>query len=513
MNGGRKSVSLLAICATAGIFAGASSALAADLGGDCCADLEERVAELEATTARKGNRKVSLTVYGSVNRIITYLNDGQIKKTYFGLDSTNASSRFGFMGEAKITPSWKAGFEILIEIEAGGTSSKTSQLDEDGKLGNQFGGNTSGSFNQINVDAYFGDARRVAFWVENKDIGRFTLGRWEGAGVQAAPDLAGIQTVASASFILINGATFFRSKQTGNLTGLNIQSIGDPAAFSSQRTELLRWDSPTLAGFIASASIGEAGDYWGAMLRYANEFQGFRVAGALGYEQSRDRATTACNAGTGSLPVTALGVACGTAAAGAIAIGNLGFNGFDGDIKGRPNVTAYGIGLSALHVPTGLFAQGHWNRATFGGDPNGYWGYAILQDINDKKSDLTHWLIQAGLSKNYFGPGVTAFFGEYGKVTGAGAESGTGRRFAAPALSVAGSFDTVAGVNSSTLTIWGLGVTQNIDAASMQLYLGYRNYGGSVTQNAAGIAGSTNATSNTTLRDINMITAGGRISF
>ena len=37
-------------------------AFAADLGGNCCADLEERIAELEATTARKGNRKVSLTV-------------------------------------------------------------------------------------------------------------------------------------------------------------------------------------------------------------------------------------------------------------------------------------------------------------------------------------------------------------------------------------------------------------------------------------------------------------------
>ncbi len=42
------------------------SASAADLGGNCCADLEERIAELEATTARKGNRKVSLTVSGWV---------------------------------------------------------------------------------------------------------------------------------------------------------------------------------------------------------------------------------------------------------------------------------------------------------------------------------------------------------------------------------------------------------------------------------------------------------------
>ncbi|MEL7049851.1 MAG: porin, partial [Pseudomonadota bacterium] len=41
-----------------------SSATAADFGGDCCADLEERIAELEATTARKGNRKVNLTVSG-----------------------------------------------------------------------------------------------------------------------------------------------------------------------------------------------------------------------------------------------------------------------------------------------------------------------------------------------------------------------------------------------------------------------------------------------------------------
>ena len=43
---------------------------AADLGGDCCADLEERVADLEATTARKGNRKVSLKISGWVSRTL-----------------------------------------------------------------------------------------------------------------------------------------------------------------------------------------------------------------------------------------------------------------------------------------------------------------------------------------------------------------------------------------------------------------------------------------------------------
>ncbi len=65
-----------------------------------------------------------------------------------------------------------------------------------------------------------------------------------------------------------------------------------PAA-NQGRTELLRYDSPTLAGFVLSASIGEAGDYWGVMLRYAGEFSGFRVAAGIGYENVTDKFTSA----------------------------------------------------------------------------------------------------------------------------------------------------------------------------------------------------------------------------
>ena len=58
--GGAYLVSLVSILLTT------TPAVAADLGGNCCADLEERIAELEATTVRKGNRKVALTVSGWV---------------------------------------------------------------------------------------------------------------------------------------------------------------------------------------------------------------------------------------------------------------------------------------------------------------------------------------------------------------------------------------------------------------------------------------------------------------
>ena len=84
MQGGLlKSASAVALFAAAGLF-GASPAKAADLGGDCCADLEERVAELEATTVRKGNRKVSVTLSGFVAHNVMWWDDGVRSDTYIG---------------------------------------------------------------------------------------------------------------------------------------------------------------------------------------------------------------------------------------------------------------------------------------------------------------------------------------------------------------------------------------------------------------------------------------------
>src|SRR5215475_147737 len=341
-----KSASRWALVAAAGVIVGGvamPSAKAADLGGDCCADLEERVAELEATTARKGNRKMSLTITGQVHRVVTWYDDSKTSTTYYGLDNTNSSSRFIFNGSAKVTPKVSMGFEIMIEIEAGGTSSKVSQFDEDGKLTAFIPNvNSSGppvvntgipSFNAHNTDAYFGDARRVAWWIEHADLGRLTVGRWESAGVLGTIDLTGhIFLPASASFILLNGGFFIRGPN-GQVYATTWANIGDPASNNPGRTELVRYDSPSWHGFIYSASIAEAGDYWGTMIRYANEFQGFRLAGTVGYERVTDVFTPNVVDPT-----------------------NVAFTGR------RPDITVWGFALSAMHVPTGLFVQGHYNR-------------------------------------------------------------------------------------------------------------------------------------------------------
>jgi hypothetical protein len=64
-------------------------AKAADLGGDCCSDLENRVAELEATTVRKGNKKVSVTIYGQVNKAVLWWDD------HVGADCARTSTPSG----------------------------------------------------------------------------------------------------------------------------------------------------------------------------------------------------------------------------------------------------------------------------------------------------------------------------------------------------------------------------------------------------------------------------------
>jgi hypothetical protein len=143
---------------------------AADLDGPCCGDLEQRIAELEATTANKGDRKMSLSIFGQVHRVILWWDDGRSSGTFFGLDNTDTSSRFIFLGSGKRAPKVQVGFEIMIDIRGGGTTAAVSQLDEDGKL-TTFVPNVNSSatgpvgipsLNAANSDPFFGEARRVA---------------------------------------------------------------------------------------------------------------------------------------------------------------------------------------------------------------------------------------------------------------------------------------------------------------------------------------------------------------
>jgi Gram-negative porin len=127
-----------------------------------CSDLEARVAELEATTVRKGNKKVSVTLYGQVNKAVLWWDDDAEKNTYV-VDNNYESSRFGFKGSAKIGGDWSAGYRMEIET-----------ITAQSNLVNQFNPGDDPSFGLLNV-------RHSYMYLDNKKWGQV---RW---GLTATP--------------------------------------------------------------------------------------------------------------------------------------------------------------------------------------------------------------------------------------------------------------------------------------------------------------------------------------
>ena len=162
-----KSASRLALVAAAGVLVGGVSAQAADLGGDCCADLEERVAELEATTARKGNRKVSLEVSGWVSQQVMIWDDGKESNVYVG-NNTATASRFRFVGSAKINPTWSAGYLMEFGVYTGASSLTMQQGPAQADDTPNTGYPAAATFLQL---------RHSAWWIDNKDLGRLWVGQ------------------------------------------------------------------------------------------------------------------------------------------------------------------------------------------------------------------------------------------------------------------------------------------------------------------------------------------------
>ncbi len=449
IGGMMKSISLLALAAAAGLFA--TSASAADLGGNCCADLEERIAELEATTARKGNRKVKLTVSGHVNENIVFWNDGTERDIYVGQTNLAAQTRFRFVGDAKISEDLSAGY--LLEI---GTASTRSD-----------------SVDQVADDAGGAVAiRHSAWWIQSKHLGKIWLGQTSTAtdGITeinlANTAHIGLQNSAAnvGGYFVRNGdSSLSKTRMTTFMGGAN--STGSPAVDSSQigegnRQNVVKYESPTLMGFMVATSFGED-DMWDVATRYAGEHHGFKLAFGIGYQQWTDgnndeRNCVAAVAGTGS------------------------------DRKCQQ----LGLSGSVMHVATGLFVHGaygiRWDDNVKLRDP-------ALKDTSDR------YYLQAGIEQKFFALGKTTLFGEF-QQWNIGA---TGATFANAPSTVA------TAVIESRTTMWGLGLNQSIEAAAMDLYVNYQHY----SIDKATIVGATGGLNASGIKDFQAVIAGGIIRF
>jgi hypothetical protein len=325
-------ISRIALIAAAGLLLGAAMtpANAADLGGGCCADLEERVAELEATTARKGNRVVSLQIYGTVAKGLLVFDDGNDSDA-FVVDNDAITSVVGFKGKAALKPGWTTGFKIELGI-TDASSGAVKQDDDEGGTGTGI------------------SIRESYVYIESERLGRVSIGQQllaaDGvAGVSIANTLYGANPDHSGSFDVGN---------SGRTMGQFANSFG------TGRNDAIRYDSPSIYGFIASASWGDD-NYYDVTLRFAKEWNSIKIAAAIGYAKADPDGSA----------------------------GGVGYT------SGEQEILSGSV--SVMHVPTGLFAN---------------FGTGTNEDGDGNEASF--WFAQGGIERKWLSYGATTLHAEYG---------------------------------------------------------------------------------------------------
>jgi hypothetical protein len=463
---GRSSTKYAILSAAAMVAAGIalpSPVRAADLGGNCCADLEERVAELEATTARKGNRKVSLTISGQVSTELLAWHDGgsttSNSSDVFITDNTMAGGTYvAFTGDAKINPTLSAGFNITMAMCGGARSHHVNQNDDDAPQASCFpGGGGDSTF-----------VTTLANWyLDSKDLGRVTVGRINTATAGLTTiDLGGAGVIANASigytqrgFFVVDESGALRTTTWSAMLGGNTVN-----GASLSRANAISYTSPNMAGFSVSAAWGE-NDIWDAAIRYAGESSGFRLAAGLGYTHN----VGGLNEVTADIPDAVVTGGCN--------------NGSTTGIACQPN--QWKGSASIMHLATGLYLTGAFvNQSQEIASAPG-------KDMNDTRL----YYVQGGISKNWTGLGNTTLYGEYANVNHGLQGDTSGSKFLP--------------FTDSRANVWGLGVVQAIDAASMDVFLAYRRYSAEL-ENVPGGGFGQNTLS---VSDFGVVLGGARIKF
>jgi len=388
--------SVLALALGLAVVAPATPMRAADLGGDCCSDLEERVATLESTTAKTGNRKITMKISGWVNAAAVWWSDGfgandqrdpgffDANSNVYVVNNSTSQTRVNFEGEGKINSRLSAGYSMSIR-PWGAKLGDVSQIEHNPKPNNI-------------------DMRSTYVFLDAKDIGKLQLGLQDSAADGAwYQDLGGSSTWISNMNPGNWNSGFHLRDVNGNLTTATWGGLQQELSDSQEARAA--FFSRELAGFQLAASVG-GDDSYAAALYYSNTVSTWSVKAGLGYDLSR---------GSDALGDQAVGT--GLADASHSRLAKLAMSG------------------SVYESSSGLYGTLGWSRA-----------YSAI----DQRDAATNVYGKAGWRRNVTSLGETNLYGEYDR-----------------------SYDVLA--NATAAHLWGVGMTQDVDAIGSVMYLGYRH--------------------------------------
>jgi hypothetical protein len=520
MTGGlRGTASLMAIaalvCMGATVF-GAKPAKAADLGGDCCADLEERVAELEATTVRKGNKKVSVQIYGKMERAGLWWDDGG-EQNFYVVNNYNESTRTGIKGKAKIAGDWEGGYRIEWEYREA-ASSRLNQFDDNNATDVSIAMRWSQMYlaNKNYGTLNWGLTGTPKYDITKTALEYLTAEKGEGGGLS---DTMTADFRMNPNFRL-RPTGFNNAEGLSRLTWSNIArcySSSDQYNCSTRRNGVA-YSTPDFKGFFEGWNVQWGwfeDDDWGAAVRYKNTFNDtWMLAAGVAYENFRDERLQAGGGGeaTGNVPIPQPFPPPPTRTKTTF-------------FQREFNEWAGSIGLR--HKPSGLFGVGIFSTSE-SEDTN-----AVGFFTGRRAPDMTAWDVQVGIDRKWFDPGPTSFWGGFGQVNDGfamGSNGNGGNLGGVPANGVLspGTFvniSTPVELTGTEVNRWFLALDQDFAAAAMHLYAVYQHFDADLnlaTRDGVSCAPNNplNCTSFGKLRsvkeridDFDLIYTGGRIYF
>jgi hypothetical protein len=533
---GRSSTKYAILSAAAMVAAGIvlpSPVRAADLGGNCCADLEERVAELEATVARKGNRRMSLTISGQVSTaVMAWDAGGSIKGSEGTPESftTTVGPPVFTSADTNIAPDAlplkcsnagvggapNAGNAALIgcadpahvnppHVHADHTHTATTTKNAAvaakpaGKARDVYVVDnvlSGGSYFALTGDAKINPNVSAGF---NLTVAFDTGGRSHQVSQFDDDGQSVIPTASTAvggydTFIVVTLANWWLDhKQVGRVTvgrintataGITSIDLGGASVIANanigyaQRGFTAVGGTTTWANLLGGNTVNGSGLSRAQAISYSTpNVGGFTASAAWGENDVWDVALRYAGEFSGFRLAAGIGYISNSSGLGDVTEDPISGN-FALSTQCAANAPPKGDGCeptqlkgsaSILHVATGLYLTG-----------------AYVRQDNDVagRDDTTMWYLNGGIAKNWTGLGNTVLYGEYARVDNA--------------LDNFNVSDATFVANAES-TMWGLGVVQNIDAAAMELFLSYKNF-------SADVPGQD-------VKDFDVVLGGARIKF
>jgi len=219
----------------------------------CCAELDARLEELASAVLGDTARNVKVQIYGQANRAILFWKDGIDCRASF-VDNNTSSTRLGLIGQGTVRPGLTVGSRFEMEF----VWPSSSEI--------------SDPKNFAHDEGLTGYAVRQAYgFISDERLGNLTFGRqWPASGNLTIINLGSQMNDAALHY---NNAFSLGLKLSGGIfTDLRWGQIAE--SVDVLPGEYLRYDTPSLFGFVLSASVG---------------LTAFRFAGGIGYRSDHEK--------------------------------------------------------------------------------------------------------------------------------------------------------------------------------------------------------------------------------